>query len=78
MVYGGKAVVGTFNSKHLTEMILPTYTQTLSFNKPYAEASVGIENIFKFIRIDAIWRLTYLNSPNITKFGVKFTFTTDF
>jgi hypothetical protein len=78
MVYSGKAVIGTFNSKHLTEMILPTYTQTLSFNKPYAEASVGIENIFKFIRIDAIWRLTYLNSPNITKFGVKFTFTTDF
>ncbi len=78
LVYGGKAVVGSFDPKHLSEMLLPTYTNTLSMTKPYVEVSAGIENIFKFIRIDAIWRLTYLNSPDITKFGVKFTFTGDF
>ncbi|MFK8044520.1 MAG: DUF5686 family protein [Crocinitomicaceae bacterium] len=77
-VYGGKAVIGYIASKHRAEMILPAYTYQLSFSKPYAEASVGIENIFKFLRIDAIWRLTYLNHPDITKFGIKFTYTGDF
>lgn len=78
LVYGGKAVVGSFNNKHLSEMILPPYTKTLSFNKPYVEVSAGVENVFKFIRIDALWRLTYLDSPNVTKFGVKFTLTGNF
>jgi len=77
-VYNFKAVIGTFNQKHLTEMLLPTYTNQLSLTKPYMEVGVGIENIFKFIRIDAIWRLSYLDTPNAQKFGVKFTFTGDF
>jgi len=77
-VYNFKAVIGTFNQKHLTEMLLPTYTNQLLFTKPYMEVGVGIENIFKFIRIDAIWRLSYLDTPNAQKFGVKFTFTGDF
>ena len=29
------------------------------------EASVGILNIFKVLRIDAIKRLTYLDNPNV-------------
>ena len=27
--------------------------------KPYLEMGVGIENIFKVLRVDAIWRLTH-------------------
>jgi hypothetical protein len=38
---------------------------------PYVEVGYGIENILKFIRIDAIHRLTYLNHPDIQRFGVK-------
>jgi hypothetical protein len=78
IVYNAKAVVGTFNDKHSSVMLLPTYTKKLSLTKPYIEAGVGIENIFKFIRIDAVWRLSYLDSPDARKFGVKFTFTGDF
>lgn len=37
----------------------------------YVEAGVGIENIFKLIRIDAIWRLSNLEKNNIQKFGIK-------
>lgn len=37
-------------------------------SKPYFEASVGIENIFKFIRIDAMWRLTHLDENPYQKF----------
>ena len=36
---------------------------------PYLEASVGLENIFKILRIDYYRRLTYLDQPNIKKGG---------
>jgi hypothetical protein len=41
-------------------------------NKPYIEASIGIENIFNLIRIDLVKRFTYLDNPNIPNVaGVK-------
>lgn len=43
----------------------------LSLSVPYMEASVGIENIFKVLRVDYVWRLTYLNQPEISKGGVR-------
>lgn len=47
-------------------------TQFKSFDKiPYLEIGAGIENIFKLLRIDAIWRLTYRDSPGARPFGVK-------
>ena len=39
---------------------------------PYVEVGYGIENIFKFLRVDFVHRLTYLDAPNVRKFGVKF------
>ena len=38
---------------------------------PYMEASVGIENILKLIRLDYVWRLSYRNHPNIDTRGVR-------
>ena len=38
---------------------------------PYLEASIGLENIFKILRIDYYRRLTYLDQPNIKKGGVR-------
>lgn len=40
---------------------------------PYAEASAGIENIFQFIRVDALWRLTYLDNRDAPPFSVRMT-----
>jgi hypothetical protein len=37
---------------------------------PYVEAGVAIENIFKFIRIDYIHRITHRDNPNITKWAI--------
>ncbi len=45
---------------------------------PFMEAGVGIENIFKIIRVDAIWRLTYLDNPEAQKFTVRFAFDFNF
>jgi hypothetical protein len=38
---------------------------------PYIELGYGIENIFKFIRVDAIHRITYRDRPGVSLFGVK-------
>jgi hypothetical protein len=40
-------------------------------NKPYMEVSFGLENIFRVLRIDYYRRLTYLDSPNIKKGGIR-------
>lgn len=40
---------------------------------PYMEASVGVENVFKFLRLDYVWRLNYRNHPGIQTKGVRCT-----
>lgn len=43
--------------------------------RPYVELGYGVENIFKFFRVDFVHRLTYLNQPeDIRKFAVLFSF----
>ncbi len=46
-------------------------------NTPYVEVGVGISNIFKFIRIDFVKRLTYLDNPDVSDFGVLMMFKFD-
>ncbi len=38
---------------------------------PYIEGSIGIENIFKFFRVDLVKRFNYLNDPDIAKLGIR-------
>ncbi len=45
-------------------------TYTLD-NKPYVEGSLGLSNIFRILRVDFIKRFTYVNNPNVAKFGVR-------
>ena len=71
-----KTVAGRLSNKNESLMQFPAGLNTL--NKPYAEGGIGVENIFKFFRVDAIWRLTYLNNPNIAKFGIRTAFQIDF
>jgi len=40
-------------------------------NHPYVEAGVGIENIFRFLRLDYVWRMNYLDHPGIQKSGIR-------
>ena len=40
-------------------------------NTPYVEGSVGIENIFKFVRVDLVRRFTYLDHPDVSKWGIR-------
>jgi hypothetical protein len=45
-------------------------TGTYSLGKPYFEAGVGIENIFRFIRIDGFRRLSYNDHPGTSPYGL--------
>jgi len=73
-----KYLIGFLNKENLSVMNFPPTLYTLDRNqdidrlKPYVEAGIGIENIFKFIRIDVIKRFSYLYHPNISTFGVRF------
>ncbi|GAA4443077.1 DUF5686 and carboxypeptidase-like regulatory domain-containing protein [Ravibacter arvi] len=52
-------------------------TYTLS-RQPYMEASVGVANIFKLIRVDLVKRLSYLDHPNVSEWGIRARFRLDF
>jgi hypothetical protein len=43
-------------------------------NVPYVELGYGLENVLKFMRIDAFHRLTYRNDPGATRFSIKVSF----
>lgn len=47
-------------------------------NKPYIEASVGLSNIFKILRVDYVHRLNYLDQPNVPNWGIRARFKFDF
>ncbi len=74
-VVSAKALVGNYDLKNdlllsrdfNSDGIADIYT----LRQPYVEAAVGVENIFKILRVDALWRLSYLDNPNIVKFGFR-------
>lgn len=45
---------------------------------PYMEMSVGIENIFKVLRVDYVRRLTYRELPGVSKWGIRIQFHVQF
>ncbi len=73
-VFGIKAIYGRLDDKHQDIFVLPSFSRSLA-DKPYAEGSIGIENIFRFLRIDALWRLTYINNNfediSVLRFGIR-------
>jgi hypothetical protein len=71
-----KGAVGHTNYDNKFYNQLPEGSYFIS--KPYMEASAGIENIFRFIRVDAVWRLFYNDHPDIKPFGLMFSMNFDF
>jgi hypothetical protein len=60
---------GRLSDKNKAVMAFPAGLSGLS--TPYYEAGVGIENIFKIFRIDAMWRFSYLDHTNVSPFGIR-------
>ena len=68
VVYG-KMLMGSITEKNRNYSKFPDVTHKLT--EPYYEAGVAIENIFKIIRVDFGWRLTYTNVPAYQRFRVR-------
>jgi len=77
-VVSAKGVIGRFDKRNLNELLLPETTYTFNGNKPFMEGAIGVENIFKVLRIDGLWRLSYLDNPDIVKFGIRAKLQIDF
>ncbi len=75
-----KFLEGKVSPENLQMMPWPSYSHYFMVSdKPlplfsknfYSEAGVGIENIFKFISVNFVWRLTQLDYPGVNKFGIR-------
>lgn len=51
----------------------PTLLPGFLDSRPYVELGYGVENIFRFLRVDFVHRLTYLDKPDVRNFGILFT-----
>lgn len=65
-----RGIVGSTRAENRNELLFPNELYTLN-RGPYLEAGAGLENIFKFFRVDVFWRLRYLDHPDIQKVGVR-------
>ena len=68
-VVSAKCLIGELSDRHQNVMDFPNEFYEVS--KPYLEASIGLENILKVFRVDAVWRLSYLDHPEIQTFGLR-------
>ena len=72
-----KGLVGTLSEKNnpfYNKSILefPIDAHAMKMRKtPYMEIGVGLDNIFTFLRVDYVWRLTYRDTPGVDKSGVR-------
>jgi hypothetical protein len=82
LLYGGiRAENNPSAHPELYEFLRDAQGQPTSFvlgSQPYAEASVGVANIFKLFRLDIVKRLTYLDNPNVAEWGLRGRFKIDF
>ncbi len=67
-VIHGRALLGSLTDANKAYSDFPG--DQVESAKPYYEAGAGIENIFKFIRVDAIWRLSHRDTQPNRNFGV--------
>ena len=65
-----KMMVGGFSEHNASLMVVPV-GMTTPGPLPYIEAGIGVENIFKIIQLNFIWRCTYINTPGAPNFGFK-------
>ena len=61
-----KILAGNLSDRNLETLKFPVGLSSLT--KPYIEAGAGIENLFNLIRIDVMWRFSYINKAYITNY----------
>jgi hypothetical protein len=72
-VISAKAMAGQLSDKQTTLIDLPS-TISAGNNKPYLEVGAGVENVFRFFRVEGIWRITHQNTMMAPRFGIRVKF----
>jgi len=77
-VFGFRGFIGDLSDKNNPRnnrnlLLFPQATFTTR-SQPYMEYNVGIENIFKFFRVDYVRRINYLDHPDVDKDGFRISF----
>ncbi len=57
-------------SKDIFSFPADAHVSTMS-TRPYMEIGAGLDNIFTFLRVDYVWRLSYRDTPGCDKSGVR-------
>ena len=65
-----KAVAGDLDAKHNNALLLLPGMYSL-YDGPFIEASAGIENIFKILSMNIVWRLRYNDHPDTAPFAIR-------
>jgi hypothetical protein len=69
-IVGMRSLIGSYDPTKHTDLVFPTGMRGLD-NRPYTEFSAGLENIFKILRVDAVWRYNYNDASKI-RLGILF------
>ena len=64
-----KGLAGRISQSNQDLVLLPENLSSLS--GIYAEAGVGLENIFKVLGVEFVWRLTQRDKVDVSKFGIQ-------
>ncbi|MDE6208006.1 MAG: DUF5686 and carboxypeptidase regulatory-like domain-containing protein [Muribaculaceae bacterium] len=71
-IYGKLAAKSTPGTDNPDLLMFPTDAAMISMNRPYMEISAGLDNIFRILRVDYVWRLNYLDVPyTIDRRGIR-------
>ena len=70
-IVGVRGIVGGLSPENTQLSTFLREGNAAAPTKPYYEYYVGVDNIFKLLRINFIFRGNYLDIPGATKFGIK-------
>jgi hypothetical protein len=68
-VIGFKAMLGSLSDRHLAMLDMPD--KVSGVNGGYIEFNIGVDNILRFFRVDALYRLTQKNFVNAPTWGLR-------
>ncbi len=69
-VFSAKSMLGSLSSEQQNNNIDLPYNVS-SVDGAYLEVGAGLENIFRFFRVEALWRVTPTTLQNAPQFGIR-------
>lgn len=71
-VLSAKTMMGSLSEQQKNGVVMPNSIR--SVQGVYAEVGAGLENVFRFFRIEGVWRLAPQSIQDAPSFGVRVKF----